>query len=175
MIETYILQHLVAFADSGTLVAASEIVNVTQPPLTRSLQKLEDILGVQLFDRTKNTISLNQTGRLAVDYARRILALQNEMENEVLDFYNKTREIKIASIAPMPLYVLTQKFNKTFPKTKITGQMKNENDELFSLLEKDKAQIIITTINRSDERFFATEIFEEHLKVLLPKSFVIFK
>jgi len=145
-------------------------VNVTQPSLTRSLQKLEDILGVQLFDRTKNTISLNQTGRLAVDYARRILALQNEMENEVLDFYNKTREIKIASIAPMPLYVLTQKFNKTFPKTKITGQMKNENDELFSLLEKDKAQIIITTINRSDERFFATEIFEEHLKVLLPKS-----
>ena len=68
--------------------AASEIVNVTQPSLTRSLQKLEDILGVQLFDRTKNTISLNQTGRLAVDYARRILALQNEMENEVLDFYN---------------------------------------------------------------------------------------
>ena len=170
MIETYILQNLVAFADSGTLVRASEIVNVTQPSLTRSLQKLEDILGVQLFDRTKNTISLNQTGRLAVDYARRILALQNEMENEVLDFYNKTREIKIASIAPMPLYVLTQKFNKTFPKTKITGQMKNENDELFSLLEKDKAQIIITTINRSDERFFATEIFEEHLKVLLPKS-----
>ena len=108
MIETYILQNLVAFADSGTLVAASEIVNVTQPSLTRSLQKLEDILGVRLFDRTKNTISLNQTGRLAVDYARRILALQNEMENEVVDFYNKTREIKIASIAPMPLYVLTQ-------------------------------------------------------------------
>lgn len=175
MIETYILQNLVAFADSGTLVAASEIVNVTQPSLTRSLQKLEDILGVQLFDRTKNTISLNQTGRLAVDYARRILALQNEMENEVVDFYNKTREIKIASIAPMPLYVLTQKFNKTFPKTKITGQMKNENDELFSLLEKDKAQIIITTINRSDERFFATEIFEEHLKVFLPKSYDLAK
>ena len=37
--------------------------------------------------------------------------------------------------------------------------MKNENDELFSLLEKDKAQIIITTINRSDERFFSTDFF----------------
>ena len=119
MIETYILQNLVAFADSGTLVAASEIVNVTQPSLTRSLQKLEDILGVQLFDRTKNTISLNQTGRLAVDYARRILALQNEMENEVVDFYRRTREIKVASIAPMPLYVLTQRFNKTLNRQTI--------------------------------------------------------
>ena len=64
MIETYILQNLAAFAECGTLVAASERVNVTQPSLTRSLQKLEDALGVPLFVRTKNTISLNQTGRL---------------------------------------------------------------------------------------------------------------
>ena len=170
MIETYILQNLVAFADSGTLVAASEIVNVTQPSLTRSLQKLEDILGVQLFDRTKNTISLNQTGKLAVDYARRILALQNEMENEVVDFYRRTMEIKVASIAPAPLWHLTELFNKAAPETKVTGNLCEENDSLFSDLEHDKAQVIITTENRADERFYAREFFEEHLKVFLPKS-----
>lgn len=45
-----------------------------------------------------------------------------------------------------------------------------ENDRLFSDLEHDKAQVIITTENRADERFYAREFFEEHLKVFLPKS-----
>ena len=170
MIETYILQHLVAFAECGTLVAASEKAHVTQPSLTRSLKKLEDLLGVQLFERTKNTIALNPTGKLAVKYARRVLTLQKQMENEVVDFYNKTREIKIGSIAPMPLHILSERFAKVFPKTKITSQIECENDELFSALEKDKFQIIITTKNRADERFYAKEFFEEHLKVFLPKG-----
>ena len=170
MIETYILQNLVAFAECGTLVAASERVNVTQPSLTRSLQKLEDALGVPLFVRTKNTISLNQMGRLAVDYARRILALQNEMESEVVDFYRRTQEIKVASIAPAPLYHLTQLFNESAPETRVTGKLCDENEALFSDLEHDRAQVIITTENRADERFYAREFFEEHLKVFLPKS-----
>ncbi len=170
MIETYILQNLVAFADSNTLVAASEKVNVTQPSLSRSLQKLEDILGVPLFNRTKNTIALNQTGLLAVKYARQILSLQNEMEREVLDFYNRTREIKILSIAPMPLHLLSEKFATIFPQTKILSEIKDENKTLFSALEHDKAQIIITTEKRVDERFYTREFFEEHLKVFLPKS-----
>ena len=170
MIESYILQNLVAFADCGTLVAASEKVNVTQPSLTRSLQKLEDILGVPLFVRTRNTITLNQTGNLAVDYARRILALQNEMESEVVAFYNRTREIKVASIAPAPLWHLTHLFEKSAPETKVTGRLSGENEALFSDLEHDRAQVVITTENRADERFYAREFFEEHLKVFLPKS-----
>ena len=170
MIESYILQNLVAFADCGTLVAASEKVNVTQPSLTRSLQKLEDILGVPLFVRTRNTITLNQTGNLAVDYARRILALQNEMESEVVAFYNRTREIKVASIAPAPLWHLTHLFEKSAPETKVTGRLSGENEALFSDLEHDRAQVVITTENRADERFYAREFFDEHLKVFLPKS-----
>ena len=170
MIETYILQNLVAFADCGTLTAASEKVNITQPSLTRSLQKLEDILEVPLFNRTKNTIALNQTGLIAVDYARRILALQNEMESEVVRFYKRTREITVLSIAPAPLWHLTQIFNKAAPETKVKGSLCGENEALFSALEHDKTQIIITTENRADERFYARDFFDEHLKVFLPKS-----
>ena len=92
------------------------------------------------------------------------------MENEVLDFYNKTREIKIASIAPAPLWHLTELFNKVAPETKVTGNLCEENDRLFSDLEHDKAQVIITTENRADESFYVREFFEEHLKVFLPKS-----
>ena len=59
MIETYLLENLVAFGDYGTLSEAAEKLHVSQPSLTRSMQKLEDEIGVPLFERTKNRISLN--------------------------------------------------------------------------------------------------------------------
>ncbi|MGI5070363.1 LysR family transcriptional regulator [Treponema pectinovorum] len=170
MIETYILKNLVAFADYGTLVATSEKVNITQPSITRSFQKLEQDLGIPLFDRTKNTIALNATGNLAVKYARKILLLQKEMETKLQDFYKKTIEIKIGSIAPMPLQLLTELLSTEYPKTKITGELCEENEVLFTALEKDKFQIIVTTQTRFDERFYSQEFFEEHLKLFIPKT-----
>ena len=53
MIDTYLLEQLCAVLDCGTLSAASEKLHLTQPSLTRSMQKLEDLLGVKLFDRAK--------------------------------------------------------------------------------------------------------------------------
>lgn len=53
MIEIYLLEALCAFYDCGTLSAAAEHLYISQPALSRSMQKLEDLLGVSLFDRTK--------------------------------------------------------------------------------------------------------------------------
>lgn len=69
MIEIYLLEQLSAFYEYGTLSAAAEHLNLAQPSLSRSMQKLESILGVTLFDRQKNRIVLNQTGILAAGHA----------------------------------------------------------------------------------------------------------
>lgn len=57
MIEIYLLEQLVAFDRCGTLSAAAEQLHLAQPSLSRSMQKLEGILGVPLFDRQKNRVS----------------------------------------------------------------------------------------------------------------------
>ena len=169
MVETYILQNLVAFADSGTLVAAGERLNVTQPALTKSFKKLEDALGIPLFERTKNAIRLNQTGLLVVDYARKILSLHGEMERAALDLHKRTREVRIVSVAPAPLWHLTELFKKSHPETKVTGEVFEGNDALFSALEKDEAQVAIST-EKADGSFFCTEFSEEHLNIFVPES-----
>ena len=66
-------RHLVAVADPGTLSKAAELVHLSQPALTRSIQRLEAEWNVTLFDRQKNKITLNKTGELAVQCARRVL------------------------------------------------------------------------------------------------------
>ena len=60
MIEIYLLEHLDAFARLGTLSAASEELHISQPALTRSMQKLEQELGVTLFVREKNRMMIKQ-------------------------------------------------------------------------------------------------------------------
>lgn len=53
MIEIYLLEQLKAFHDCGTLSAASEQLHLSQPALSRSMKKMEEILGVTLFERQK--------------------------------------------------------------------------------------------------------------------------
>ena len=72
MIDISLLQQLAAFAEYGTLSATAERLHTSQPAMTRSMHRLEDELGVTLFIRSKNRMELNETGKLAADYARRV-------------------------------------------------------------------------------------------------------
>ena len=73
MIEIYMLVQLVAIADCGTMSKAAEHLHLSQPALSRTVNKLEDMIGVKLFDRGKNKVELNENGRLAVELARKII------------------------------------------------------------------------------------------------------
>ena len=51
MIDNYLLEELITFAKYKTLAKTAAELNITQPTVTRGMQKLEDELGVHLFDR----------------------------------------------------------------------------------------------------------------------------
>ena len=53
MIEFYLLKQLLTFQQCGTLSATAEKLHISQPALSRSMQKLEEELGVPLFERKK--------------------------------------------------------------------------------------------------------------------------
>jgi DNA-binding transcriptional LysR family regulator len=71
------LRHLRAFEAVARLKsftqAAGELV-VTQPALTRTIQQLEDALGVTLLDRSSRHVEVTAAGRAFIDYVERILA-----------------------------------------------------------------------------------------------------
>lgn len=74
MIELNQLQQFAAVAECGTLSSAAERLFVSQPALTRSMQKLENDLGVPLFDRARSRISLNGNGKFFLDLVRNLLS-----------------------------------------------------------------------------------------------------
>lgn len=103
MIDNYLLEELVAFKKYGTLAATAENLMVTQPTVTRGMQKLEEEFGVKIFNRQPNKISLTKTGELAVKEAQKIIDPNNAMVTMVQNFDHTQHNIKIASVAPGPL------------------------------------------------------------------------
>ena len=66
MIDNYLLEELVTFASEKTLAKTAENLTLPNRPLP-GMQKLEDELGIQLFDRQPNRIVLTDTGKLAAE------------------------------------------------------------------------------------------------------------
>lgn len=143
MAELNQFHQLVAIADTGTLSKAAEIVHISQPALTRSIQKLEAEWNVTLFDRQKNKITLNKTGELAVQYARRILDDVNTMTSAIQAYERSLRTISIGSCAPGPLLELLPELTERFYGMALTSET-TDPENLFSGLERGTYQLIIT-------------------------------
>ena len=137
------LHQLVTIDDSGTISKASEIVHISQPALTRSMQKLESEWDVTLFDRQKNKVTLNKTGELAVQYARRILNDVDNMTRTVQAFERSLRTISVGSCAPGPLMELYPILTERFPGMTISSEIRNL-DILMPELKKNTYHLIIT-------------------------------
>lgn len=107
MVDLELLTELVAFHKYGTLSATAEHLMVTQPTVTRGMKKLEQELGVSLFNREiSNRISLNETGLLAAAEAQKLLQAENNFTEKILNFDRLRHKITIASIAPGPIRLI---------------------------------------------------------------------
>jgi DNA-binding transcriptional LysR family regulator len=69
------LRGFVAVAEEGHVGRAAARLQMTQPPLSRQIQRLEHSIGLVLFDRTPTGVTLTPAGRVFLDEARRVLLL----------------------------------------------------------------------------------------------------
>lgn len=161
-IEIYLLEQFDAFARHGTLAAASEELHLTQPTLTRSMQKLERQLGVPLFERENKKIGLNENGRLAADYAARILSVENEMKHRLTLLEKSRRTLSFGSVSPGPVKELVPLFSDLFSDKIIQSEMK-ESGELIEGLNNDIYHMIVLNYPIERKGLFCKKVFSERL------------
>lgn len=138
------LRQLDAIARAGTISAAADELHASQPSVSRSMRALERELGCKLFDRTRNHVELNEAGRLAVRLARAVLAEERRMRDAFDELTRRSRTLSIASVAPAPVWRLTQRVTERFPGTILTSQLADDEQEVERRLLDRSADLAIT-------------------------------
>lgn len=169
-IETYIIRQLAAFADYGTLTRVGEELGITQPTISRAMQKLEGELGVTLFDRTKNRITLNENGLFAADYAKKIMAMQNEMIAKTREKAGLLKTFAVGSVAIMPAMCAVDSAKKIYGGIQTRYEINDNESHLIRGLTDDVYQMIILLHPFDDSLFASQKYFSERLSVMLPKK-----
>ncbi len=169
MIEIYLLEQLCAFAEHKTLSKAAESLHISQPALSRSMKKIEEELGVSLFDRDKAKISLNETGELAAKLASELLSLNNGMVRRIKAFERSRRSVSVASCAPFPMNELMPLLQEYFGGMLISSEL-SELDEIESGLLDNTYQIGILNKPTQSEELFCQRFISEHLYISVPKT-----
>ncbi len=77
------LRALIMVTEAGSVTEAARRLLLTQPAVTRQIRALEEALGGALFDRTTKPITPTPLGRSALDHARRILLMAEELRTAV--------------------------------------------------------------------------------------------
>ena len=168
--ELYQLKQLVTIAKAGTISKAAEELLISQPGLTRSIQKLEEELGLSLFDRKKNKVTLNDNGEMAVKYATRILEEATTMVEQLQAYDRSKRIISIGSCAPAPIWGLVHIFKQRYPEMQLEHTLINDNEKLIEGLKKQDYSIIVLPHAYEDPHYISTELFEEHLYLSVPPA-----
>ncbi|QED37309.1 hydrogen peroxide-inducible genes activator [Antarcticibacterium arcticum] len=117
------LQYVLAVAEHQNFTKAAQKVFVTQPTLSMQIQKLEDELDIQIFDRSKKPIQLTETGRKIVNQARNIVN-ESERIQDIVDqqkgfIGGEFRLGVIPTIMPTLLPMFLTNFIKKYPKVKL--------------------------------------------------------
>lgn len=77
MVELYLVRYFLAVVESGGFTKAAASLNITQPTLSAGIRRLEDILGVALFERSGRRVFLTTAGSRFLVRAHEILQLCN--------------------------------------------------------------------------------------------------
>ena len=169
MLEIYLLEQLEAFARCGTLSAAAEELHLSQPALTRSMKKLEEIVGAPLFERQKNKLALNENGKLAAEYAKRVLNQDREIIERVRAFDRQNRTISIGSCAPVPLDQIVPVLSRLYEGMTISQELGGDVT-LLSRLRDGEHKLVILHEQPEDETLYWKKCGSEKLYLVVPQT-----
>jgi len=135
------------------------------------MKKLEEDLGVHLFERGKNRIVLNENGKIAAEYAKKVVEAEAVFEQKIKEYEQCHRIFTFASIAPMPIRELAPVLSQQFMGMTVKSELKDNEKDLYKLLDSGKAKLIVTLAPpKNTEKYAAEKLFTENLFIVLPKK-----
>lgn len=165
------LKYVLLLADSCSFSTAADELGISQPSLSQYIKKIENQVGMALFERINGDVRLTDAGHIYVEYGRKILNLEHQMETQFSDISeNKVGSIIVGtspyrSAGMMP--EIAKVFKLKYPGIHLVVEEMVSSD-LISKTEKGAFDLCLTILP-VDERLFSCEkIMEEELILAVP-------
>lgn len=161
------LEYIVALDTHRHFVQASEKCFVTQPTLSMQIQKLEEELGVKIFDRTKQPVIPTEIGKSILAQARIILKEAHRMHDLINDQKDQmTGELRVGvipTLAPYLLPPLFQQVRQKYPQLNLVIKETITEDVIHELKNNRlDCGIVVTPLNDAsikEDILFYEELF----------------
>lgn len=144
------LRSFLAVAQSGGVTRAAGFLNLTQSAVSMQLKRLEEMLDLQLLDRSGRGVALTAAGEQLLGYARRMVDLNDEIYAKLTDqafegqIHLGVPEDILYPVIPQVL----QKFHVTYPRMQVHLQTAN-TIQLLQAFSRGTVDIILTTEEES--------------------------
>ncbi|HNP18690.1 MAG TPA: LysR substrate-binding domain-containing protein [Fulvivirga sp.] len=164
----YRYEVFLAVASKLSFSKAAQDLFVSQPSISKQIKILEDQIGIALFERKGNSISLTISGKKLLDHLQKAKLIQKDIESEFTSTKSNLEiqgDLKIGASTTISLYVIPKilaSFHKQFPKANVLLVNRNSENILKALYEYEVDLAIvedssgITSVRSSD--FMSDEI-----------------
>jgi DNA-binding transcriptional LysR family regulator len=162
------LRAFVAVAEMNSFRAAATALHLSQPAISRRIEKLESALGIRLFERTTRRISLTAVGR---DFSHKARSLLDDLEHSLLSMRevaaSQMGEVVIACVPSAAYYFLPRvlaEYHKQYPRIRVR-------------IIDDSANAVLASVTRGEADFGINIIGNQEPDVefqgILTESFVV--
>lgn len=149
--------------------AAARALRLSQPALSRSVQRLEADLSTPLFSRDGRGVTLNEAGRVAVGWARQIMRDERLMRDAIDSVARRARSLRVGTVAPAPLWRLTSLMVEAFPRETLTSETVEESVVVRGVLD-GTFDLGIVCERPTSPLLRSCELMRESLSVTLPPN-----
>jgi DNA-binding transcriptional LysR family regulator len=108
----------IAVVEAGSVSRAARELHLTQPAVTRRVQRLEQAVGAELIDRRKRPFALTDIGQAALERCRRLVSTRDELKALAQGGLSPTRECRIGvahALTELALMEPIEELRDTFP------------------------------------------------------------
>lgn len=148
------------------ITRAADLLSISQPALSRSILKLEDELGVQLFDRKGRNIYLNRYGRMFLNRVEQSIKQIEIGKQEIWDeIHPDNGTISLSFLPSLGINVvpnIISTFQKTYPNVKFQ-LTQISNQQIIEQLKSRNVDLALTSLLHDDKDVFCQLLLTEEL------------
>lgn len=167
-------EYALAVHKFGHFAKAAEACHVTQPTLSMQIQKLENDLGVVIFDRSKKPILLTEVGKKIIEQMQAVLFEAKKIDGIVLQsqtgkLHGRINLGVIPTISPYLLPLLLPVFEKRYPEIELRIS-ELQTHRIISTLAEDEIDVGLLATPLKISKIFEHALFYEPFSVLCQKG-----